>query len=105
MEHMLKQIEEEISNHPIILYMKGTKLMPMCGFSSIVVEILRSLDIEFETRNVLDDDQLREGIKQYSKWPTLPQLYVKGKFIGGCDIVRELFEKGELQELVAFAKS
>ena len=80
--------------------MKGTKQMPLCGFSAKVVNLLKNLQIDFETRNVLEDDELREGIKAYSNWPTLPQLYIGGTFIGGCDIVTELYESGELKELL-----
>ncbi|MCB1108330.1 MAG: Grx4 family monothiol glutaredoxin [Chlamydiia bacterium] len=97
---MLEQIKADVEKHPIILYMKGSKLMPMCGFSAQVVEILFSLGVPFETRNVLEDDQLRSSIKEFSNWPTLPQLYIKGEFIGGCDVVTELFESGQLQKMV-----
>ncbi|MBP9841297.1 MAG: Grx4 family monothiol glutaredoxin [Simkaniaceae bacterium] len=98
---MHKQIEEDIANHPVILFMKGTKDNPMCGFSSRVVDILNDLGIEFETRDVLEDDELRSAIKEFSDWPTLPQLYINGEFIGGCDIVTELHRTGELQELLS----
>ena len=95
-EHIARDIKK---NH-VILFMKGTKQMPLCGFSSKVVNLLKNLQIDFETRNVLEDDALREGIKAYSNWPTLPQLYIGGTFIGGCDIVSELYESGELKELL-----
>lgn len=98
---MQKQIENEIKQHPIILFMKGSKLMPMCGFSARVVDMLNSLGVAYETRDVLQDDDLRAGIKEFSNWPTLPQLYVKGEFIGGCDIVTELFQNGELKNIVS----
>lgn len=98
---MHDQIKQDINTHSIVLYMKGTKLMPMCGFSAQVVEILHALGAEFETRNVLEDDDLRAGIKTFSSWPTLPQLYVKGEFIGGCDIVTELYQSGELKKMLA----
>ena len=97
---MQQQIKEDIENHPILLFMKGTKLMPLCGFSGRVVEILNAFGIAYETRNVLEDDALRQGIKQFSNWPTLPQLYVRGKFIGGCDIVTQLHEQGELENIL-----
>lgn len=80
--------------------MKGTKMMPLCGFSGQVVEILNGFGVDYETRNVLEDDALRQGIKDYSGWPTLPQLYINGKFIGGCDIVMQLHEQGELEKLL-----
>ena len=94
------KIKEDIQKHSIILFMKGSKLMPQCGFSAKVVYILKELQAEFETRNVLDDDDLRRGIKEVSDWPTLPQLYINKEFIGGCDIVCELHEQGELKKLV-----
>ncbi|NRA90553.1 MAG: Grx4 family monothiol glutaredoxin [Simkaniaceae bacterium] len=95
-----EQIKEDIKNNPVILFMKGSKLMPLCGFSGRVVEILNQLGAIFEIRNVLEDDELRQGIKKYSNWPTLPQLYINGEFIGGCDIVMQLHEEGELQKLL-----
>jgi monothiol glutaredoxin len=95
-----EQIKEDIKNNPVILFMKGSKLMPLCGFSGRVVAILNQLGANFETRNVLEDDELRQGIKEYSNWPTLPQLYINGEFIGGCDIVMQLHEEGELQKLL-----
>ena len=95
-----EQIKEDIKNNPVILFMKGSKLMPLCGFSGRVVEILNHLGAIFEIRNVLEDDELRQGIKKYSNWPTLPQLYINGEFIGGCDIVMQLHEEGELQKLL-----
>ena len=102
MENTLtERIAKDVKNHPIILFMKGSKHMPLCGFSAKVVNILKKLQIDFETRNVLEDDELREGIKVYSNWPTLPQLYAHGIFIGGCDIVSELSENGELKEILA----
>ncbi len=99
-EQMKQQIAEEIAANPVILYMKGSKQMPMCGFSARVVDILNQMGVEFETRNVLEDDLLRQSIKEYSDWPTLPQLYVRGEFVGGCDIVMQLFQSGELNNLV-----
>ena len=90
-------IDNEVKTNDIVLFMKGTPDFPMCGFSGQVVQILGYLGVEFKGINVLDNPQLREGIKVYSNWPTLPQLYVKGEFVGGCDIVREMFQAGELQ--------
>lgn len=95
------QIQKEINENKVILYMKGEKMAPQCGFSARVVEILMSLDINFETRNVLADPELRNGIKEFSDWPTIPQLYIDGKFVGGCDIVNEMYGSGDLQKLVA----
>jgi len=95
-----KKIEEIIHNHPVVIFIKGTKDFPMCGFSSVVVTILKRLDIDFIDINVLDDPHIRQGIKDYSDWPTIPQLYIHGEFIGGCDITKELYEKGELQKLL-----
>ena len=90
-------IDNEVKTNDIVLFMKGTPDFPMCGFSGQVVQILGYLSVEFKGINVLDNPELREGIKVYSNWPTLPQLYVKGEFVGGCDIVREMFQAGELQ--------
>lgn len=97
---MEAEIKKDIENNKVILYMKGNKEIPMCGYSARVVEILKSYGIEFETRNVLDSDELRSEIKKFSDWPTLPQLYIKQKFIGGCDIVTQLHETGQLKELL-----
>jgi len=93
-------IREMVEKHRIILFMKGNKLMPQCGFSASVVEVLNSLGAEYETVNVLADPAIRQGIKDFSSWPTVPQLYVDGKFVGGADIVREMHAKGELAPLV-----
>ena len=95
------KIDEQVKNNDVFLYMKGTKDFPMCGFSGRVVQILDYLGVDYQTANVLEDQELREGIKAYTNWPTIPQLYVKGEFVGGCDIVREMFETGELAELLA----
>lgn len=100
MSTIQEEIRKDIQAHPIILYMKGSKQMPLCGFSRKVVEILQRLNVPFETRNVLDSEELRQGIKEYSNWPTIPQLYIKTQFIGGCDIVTQLYETGELQKLL-----
>lgn len=97
---MEAEIKQDIENNKVILYMKGNKEIPMCGYSARVVEILKSYGIEFETRNVLDSDELRNEIKKFSDWPTLPQLYIKQKFIGGCDIVTQLHEAGQLKDLL-----
>jgi monothiol glutaredoxin len=93
-------IDNEVKGNDVVLFMKGTPQMPMCGFSSQVVQILDHLGVTYKGLNVLDSDELRNGIKAYSNWPTIPQLYVKGEFVGGCDIVREMFQGGELQGLL-----
>jgi len=90
-------IQTAVSNNDIVLFMKGTPQFPQCGFSGQVVQILAHLGTDFKGVNVLEDDALREGIKTFSNWPTIPQLYVKGEFVGGCDIIREMFETGELR--------
>ena len=94
-----QNIKNEISNSEVVLFMKGTPVFPMCGFSAAVAQILSDLGIKFSHVNVLDSDEMREGIKKFSNWPTIPQLYVKEEFIGGCDIVKEMNESGELLEL------
>ncbi len=99
-EEVRASIEKDTKNVPILLYMKGNAAMPHCGFSAAVVDILRQLDVPFETRDVLSDANLRQEIKEVSDWPTLPQLYLGGEFIGGCDIVREMHENGELADAV-----
>ena len=93
------KIENLISENDVCLFMKGTPDAPQCGFSMAVSNVLKHLNVNFKGINVLDDENLRQGIKDFSDWPTIPQLYVKGEFIGGCDIVKEMFEKGELKEL------
>ena len=94
------RIKKDIAENDIVLYMKGTKQVPQCGFSGVVVQVLERLGVDdFKDINVLADPEIREGIKQFANWPTIPQLYVKGEFIGGCDIVREMAEAGELQQL------
>ena len=95
------RIRKEISGNDVVLFMKGTKDFPQCGFSHQVAQILNHLGVGYKDVNVLDDLGIREGIKTFSNWPTIPQLYVKGEFIGGCDIVREMFQEGELQQLLA----
>ena len=99
-----ERIANEISKQDVVLFMKGTPQAPQCGFSSQVTQLLRYLGVEFHSVNVLEDDDIRNGIKQYSEWPTIPQLYIKGEFIGGCDIVREMFQNGELQQYLTEKK-
>ena len=95
-----ENIKNEISSNNIVLFMKGTPVFPMCGFSAAVTKILSDLGVKFTSVNVLESDEMREGIKQFSNWPTIPQLYIKEEFIGGCDIVKEMYESGELLELL-----
>ncbi len=98
-------IREQVTGHPVVLYMKGSPQMPMCGFSATATEILRRCGADqVYTVDVLQNQEIRDGIKQYANWPTIPQLYVKGEFVGGCDIMREMYESGELQKLIASAK-
>jgi monothiol glutaredoxin len=92
-------IEGEVKSNDVVLFMKGTPQFPMCGFSGQVVQILDYLGVPFKGLNVLESDELRQGIKSYSNWPTIPQLYVKGEFVGGCDIIREMFQANELQQV------
>ncbi len=99
-DNLFEQIQEEISNNDIVLFMKGSAQAPQCGFSSVAVQILSYLGVTFRDINVLEDNELREAIKKFSNWPTIPQLYIKGEFIGGCDIMREMYEEGELQKLL-----
>ena len=96
---VLARIKQEVEETPVVLFMKGTPMFPQCGFSAAVVQALSNLGVKFKGIDVLTDPSLREGIKQYANWPTIPQLYVKGEFVGGCDIVREMYETGELQQL------
>jgi monothiol glutaredoxin len=98
---VFERIQSEIDEAPVMLYMKGTAMFPQCGFSARVVQILTHMGVPFKTANVLEDEELREGIKEFSQWPTIPQLYVKGEFVGGCDIVMEMFQSGELGTLLA----
>ena len=97
------RIEDIVRANPVVLFMKGTRQLPQCGFSAAVVGALQQLGTEFKDINVLEDDQLRDGIKTYSSWPTIPQLYINGEFVGGCDIIREMHEAGELQDMLAKA--
>jgi monothiol glutaredoxin len=97
---VIERIQSDITANPVMLYMKGNAMFPQCGFSARVVQILTHLGVPFQTANVLEDAGLRDGIKQFSNWPTIPQLYVKGEFVGGCDIVTEMFQSGELTTLL-----
>jgi monothiol glutaredoxin len=94
------EIQREITENPVVLFMKGSPMFPQCGFSAAVVGALTELGVKFKGIDVLQNPALREGIKHFSNWPTIPQLYVKGEFIGGCDIVREMYQSGELQQLL-----
>lgn len=94
-----ENIKSEIKNNDVVLFMKGTPVFPMCGFSAATVQILTNLGIKFSSVNVLDSEDIRQGIKDFSNWPTIPQLYIKEEFVGGCDIIKEMFESGELLEL------
>jgi len=95
-----QRIQNDIAQNDVFLYMKGTPMFPQCGFSARVVQILMFMEVPFQSANVLEDMELREGIKGFSQWPTIPQLYVKGEFVGGCDIVSEMFQAGELETLL-----
>jgi monothiol glutaredoxin len=95
-----EQIRKEISENDVVLFMKGTPVAPQCGFSAAVVQVLNHLGVKFKGVDVLEDPGLRQGVKEFSSWPTIPQLYVKGEFVGGCDIVREMYQSGELSELL-----
>ena len=95
-----ERIQQDIDTHRVMLYMKGSPEAPMCRFSKTVVDILRHLNVEFASADVLQDMELREGIKQFSDWPTIPQLYVDGEFVGGCDIAMQMFESGDLENLL-----
>ena len=96
-----ERIQGIIDSNDVVLFMKGTKHFPQCGFSATVVEVLRRSGSEFEDVNVLEDPDIRQGIKEFANWPTIPQLYVRGKFVGGCDIIREMYEKGELDAVLS----
>ncbi len=99
-----EKLQEIISNNDVCLFMKGVPEAPQCGFSMTVINILKHLNINFKGINVLEDQNIRQGIKDYSDWPTIPQLYIKGEFIGGCDIIKEMFENGELKNLLVNKK-
>ena len=98
-----EKIQNLINSNPVMVFMKGTKLMPQCGFSNNVVQVLNSLGVSYETVDVLADEEIRQGIKEYSSWPTIPQVYINGEFIGGADIVYEMYQKGELQQMIEVA--
>ena len=98
-------IRQQVTSHPVVLYMKGSPQMPMCGFSATAAQILKMSGVEdVYTVDVLQEPEIREGIKQYANWPTIPQLYINGEFVGGCDIMREMYQSGELQKMLAGAK-
>ena len=97
---VFQRIQSEIEANPVMLYMKGNAMFPQCGFSARVVQILSHMQVPFQTANVLEDPELREGVKAFSNWPTIPQLYVKGELVGGCDIITEMFQSGELETLL-----
>ena len=100
-ENIRQRIQTEVDTNDVLLFMKGTPVFPQCGFSAAVIQVLSHLQVKFNSVNVLEDMDIREGIKHYSDWPTIPQLYVKGEFVGGCDIIREMFETGELSTFLA----
>ena len=100
MDSVKDRIESDIKSNDVVLYMKGTPVFPQCGFSSAVVQVLTHMGVKFKGINVLEDTEIRNGIKEYANWPTIPQLYVKGEFVGGCDIVREMYQTGELAEML-----
>jgi monothiol glutaredoxin len=104
-ETLQKRIQGIIESNDVVLFMKGTKHFPQCGFSATLVEVLRRSGSEFQDVNVLEDPAIRQGIKEFANWPTIPQLYVRGKFVGGCDIVREMYEKGELGAVLSAKES
>jgi monothiol glutaredoxin len=99
MSDAASRIKEEVTSNDVVLFMKGTPVFPQCGFSAAVVEVLDHMGVRFKGVNVLVDPAIRQGIKEFSDWPTIPQLYVKGEFIGGCDIIREMYETGELEQV------
>ena len=101
MENIIfERIKKEIESKDVVLFMKGSAAFPQCGFSALVVQVLSQLGTPFKDINVLEDNDIREGVKEFSNWPTIPQLYVKGEFVGGCDIIREMYESGELQDML-----
>ncbi len=95
-----ERIQQELDENQVVLFMKGTPVFPQCGFSATLVQVLNHLGVKFKGVDVLQDPGLRQGVKEFTNWPTIPQLYVKGEFVGGCDIIREMFQSGELQELL-----
>lgn len=98
-----ERIDSLVKQHKILVFMKGNKLMPQCGFSNNVVQMLNTLGVPYETLDILDDYEIRQGIKEYSNWPTIPQVYIDGQFVGGSDVMIELYQKGELQQMVEVA--
>ena len=104
MSNLNEKIEDYNKKNDVVLYMKGNPTFPQCGFSSTVVQILNHLGVNFQSYDVLQDQTLREGIKEYSNWPTIPQLYVKNEFVGGCDIIKEMFESGDLKQMFSEKK-
>ncbi len=100
MSDIFSQIKQDISENDVVLYMKGTPQFPRCGFSNVVVQVLGRLGVDFKGIDVLENEEIRQGIKDFTNWPTIPQLYIKGEFVGGCDIVREMYESGELKTLL-----
>lgn len=101
MENILfDRIRKEIADNDVVLFMKGNATYPQCGFSSLTVQVLSQLGVQFKDINILEDNDLRQGIKDFTQWPTIPQLYIKGEFVGGCDIIREMYESGELKTLL-----
>ncbi|AFY54027.1 monothiol glutaredoxin, Grx4 family [Rivularia sp. PCC 7116] len=98
-----ERIENLVQQNKIMVFMKGSKLMPMCGFSNNVVQIINTLGVPYETFDILEDQEIRQGVKEYSEWPTIPQVYINGEFVGGSDILIELYQKGELQQMVEVA--
>jgi monothiol glutaredoxin len=103
MDDVLKAIEQEIRDNPVVIYMKGTPAFPMCGFSAATIEVLNEIGVPYKSIDVLAEGDKREGVKQLTKWPTIPQVFVGGKFVGGCDVVREMHARGELEPLVRAA--
>lgn len=99
-ENLKNTITEDVKNNPVLLYVKGSPQFPQCGFSKTVMDIFNKLGVKYTTRDVLSDPNIRDGIKEFTNWPTIPQIFIKGQFVGGCDIVRDLYSKGELAKMV-----
>jgi monothiol glutaredoxin len=100
MSEIFAVIKKQLTENDVVLYMKGSKTMPRCGFSATVVQVLQNLGVDFKDIDILEDEDIRQGIKDFANWPTIPQLYIKGEFIGGCDIVRQLYQTGELKVIL-----
>lgn len=100
-DQVTSKIDKEVKSNPIILYVKGSRQQPMCGFSKAVMDVFDALGVSYETRDVLSDPSLRDGIKRYTNWPTIPQIFIGGQFVGGCDIIRDLYQSGQLKTMVA----